>query len=265
LRMQQEAELKQLRAETSAKVREAQLRGMASTAAAARQQAAGLLGRGKAEERQPAADEQTDETPATGSTDTQGDEPESGASKVLQYPVFTPGAGREAVNGRGLASFHNHAAAATPSVHSAPAAQAHTGLAQPALLANADVQGAGGLPSTDGFTFTPRRPASFSGTLTPADDMEDATGTTGPRPAIRRANEPGILTRGLNEPNPAHVQAVHEAMRSLNIPTSKRSLSAAQLKVLAPAVAERLTVDETSARTLINRVLKAEGQRTSQA
>ncbi|HEV2460853.1 MAG TPA: hypothetical protein VGS80_21075, partial [Ktedonobacterales bacterium] len=46
LRMQQEAELKQLRAETSAKVREAQLRGMASTAAAARQQAAGLLGRG---------------------------------------------------------------------------------------------------------------------------------------------------------------------------------------------------------------------------
>lgn len=43
LRMQQAAELKRLKAETNAKVREAQLRGMAATAAAARQHAAGVL------------------------------------------------------------------------------------------------------------------------------------------------------------------------------------------------------------------------------
>ena len=43
MRTQQEAELKQLRADTNARVREAQLRGMASTAAAARKQAAQLI------------------------------------------------------------------------------------------------------------------------------------------------------------------------------------------------------------------------------
>jgi hypothetical protein len=44
MRMQQEAELKKLRAETNAKIREAQLRGMAATAVAARNQASGLIG-----------------------------------------------------------------------------------------------------------------------------------------------------------------------------------------------------------------------------
>ena len=48
LRMQQDAELKQLRADANAKVREAQLRGMAATAVAARKQAAQLMSQRKA-------------------------------------------------------------------------------------------------------------------------------------------------------------------------------------------------------------------------
>src|SRR5262249_13355852 len=50
LRMQQQSELKRLRAETNAKIREAQLRGMAQTAAAAREQAKSLLSQGRAAE-----------------------------------------------------------------------------------------------------------------------------------------------------------------------------------------------------------------------
>src|SRR5262249_34816109 len=45
MRVQHEAELKRLRAEANAKVREAQLKGMAQTAAAARQQAGTLFAR----------------------------------------------------------------------------------------------------------------------------------------------------------------------------------------------------------------------------
>jgi hypothetical protein len=59
MRMQQDAELKRLRAETNAKIREAQLRGMAQTAAAARQQASGLFGQKKGQQ---AAEGQSSET-----------------------------------------------------------------------------------------------------------------------------------------------------------------------------------------------------------
>ena len=45
MRVQHEAELKRLRAEANAKVREAQLKGMAQTAAAARAQAGTLFSR----------------------------------------------------------------------------------------------------------------------------------------------------------------------------------------------------------------------------
>ncbi len=49
MKTQQEAELKRIKAEANAKVREAQLRGMAQTAVAAREQAAGFLAQRRAQ------------------------------------------------------------------------------------------------------------------------------------------------------------------------------------------------------------------------
>src|SRR5579859_3261729 len=123
LRLQQEAELKRLRAESNAKVREAQLRGMASTAAAARQQAAGLFGQGKATETASADgaasnDEQGE--PAMERASDGGAETASDGSNIVQYPNFKPAPPRELAGGRG-AVMMNHAAAATPAVRSAPA------------------------------------------------------------------------------------------------------------------------------------------------
>src|SRR5579872_1605579 len=60
LRMQQDAELKRIKAETTAKIREAQLRGMAQTAATAREQAKGIFAqKNRSEQADTSGDEAT--------------------------------------------------------------------------------------------------------------------------------------------------------------------------------------------------------------
>lgn len=263
LRLQQEAELKRLRAETNATVREAQLRGMAATAAAARQQATQFIGQrrdgavegdgaGTSEENASISDESASGDRAEGQ---QADET-ANPSKVLQLPTFTPSPARELAGSRGgAASFMNHAAAAPASgVHSANSASARGQMAQPSLLANADVLGSGGVPSSDTSGVGLRQPPMLGGRLD-VTEVDGMTGTTGPRPAVRRANEPGSLLRGLNQP-PA-VQLVQEAYDEISASGVKRVTE----RELIARVAEKLNVDEVTARATIRQWRSA--QRTT--
>jgi hypothetical protein len=269
LRLQQEAELKQVRADANAKIRAAQLRGMAATAAAARDQAAGLLNRNKGEAQtgnaattsdgQSTAADNVDENAAQTGDDTDNGD----ASKLIPYPTmpsFAPS--REYANGRGGATLYNHAAASTPATHSAPMGQ-RAAMSQPSLIGDADVQGPRGIPSSDTMQpLTPRRPPMLGASFD-SGDLDGMTGTTGPRPAVRRAAEPGGLIRGLNGPSAEHVRLVKQAMRELGISEGKRTLTATQARTLVPVVAERLNVDESSAKSLIGRVMKSEAQRAA--
>src|SRR5262245_6646785 len=123
LRLEQEAELKKLRAETSARVREAQLRGMAQTAAAAREQASGLLAQARKKQQEGAQEQGEAVTDQLTETPTAADDSEASvvtsiddAHKVLNLPVHHPQ--RESAGGR---AFLNSAAPATPSLRMAPA------------------------------------------------------------------------------------------------------------------------------------------------
>jgi hypothetical protein len=75
------------------------------------------------------------------------------------------------------------------------------------------------------------------------------TGTTGPRPAVRRIAEPSGLLRAMNEPSPVYVRAVDEAHAELSA-NGKRITQ----KEWIARVAEKLNVDESSAKTIFNRV-----------
>src|SRR5262249_8458363 len=118
LRTQQEAELKALRAGANAKVRAAHLRGMASTATAAREQAKHVFGRGgNASDPNESTKEQlaaisAPSPAASPATPTHSQEAAStGSAKVLQLPTLNSAGNREAATGgrKGMA-FHNHAA-----------------------------------------------------------------------------------------------------------------------------------------------------------
>jgi hypothetical protein len=271
LRTQQEAELKATRAEANARVRAAQLKGMAATAAAARTQARAAFGRkdeqdGNVVEGQVIVE--SDELPAIAAP---SDSPaDSGSShNVIQYPTFAPSSGRDlaAAGGRGGMTFSNHAAAASPTTHAAPSG-ARVGMAQPALGFDADVQGAAGVPASDAVSFTPRRPATLLGNDLAAasqpyemSDAEAMTGTSGPRRAMRRPNELGTLNRTMNEPLPPNVaESIGDVMRELRAASGKKTIAST---VLVPAVAERLGVDNATAQKLIGRYSKAESQRTA--
>jgi hypothetical protein len=275
LRTQQEAELKQLRADANAKVREAQLRAMASTASAARKQAAQFISQRKSSADDRAeipAVEVTEEEPGApvdsarlagrgqaveiGSA---GDDTGGHMSNVLQLPQFN------GLQHGGDRSIMNHASAGASGVHVATAQRA--GRAQPALMS--DVEGSLGIPASDAMTIGPRRPPMLGGNLTPAiDPMELAdndgmTGTTGPRPALRRSAQPSTLVSAMNGPNPAHVQVVTETLQELNIPLSKRTLTAKEQRLLIPRVAEKLDCDESFARAVVGKVMKSEAHRNS--
>jgi hypothetical protein len=249
MRLQQEAELKRLRAETNARVREAQLRGMAATAAAARDQASGLLTQGRnkkqesgQEQGQPGAD-QAGEPGAT--SDEAVAAPDQDAHKVLNLPRHQPQ--RDSANGR--AAFMNSAAPAAPGLRVAPADDSQPLAAQPMLMADAD---ASGMPASDTAGWT-RQPSPFSSSLVADtdDDADAMTGTTGPRPAIRRPFEPSPLMRGMNERvRPEWMEAYKAAMRELD-PSGKRKTVPTGL---AARVAEKLNVDEPLARQIVNRV-----------
>jgi hypothetical protein len=243
LRTQQEAELKAMRAEANARVRAAQLKGMAATAAAAREQAKTIFK--KDGEQEPAATD--DSTGALNDEQNQTESDSDSANKVLKLPSFSPT--RDAAT-RGGAVLFNHAAAATPTVRSAPSDGIAASMAQPALLGDTDALGQRQPPSLGGL---------FSPLATETDDLDGATGTTGPRPAIRRDS---TLLQRLNEP--AHVRLVLAAMKQVNIPTGKRSLTNSQWQRLLPVVVEQLNIDETTAKALISRVLRSEASRSSQ-
>ena len=215
LRTQQDAELKAARAEANARIRAAQLKGMAATATAARVQARAAFGR-KDEQDGDVVEGQiiveSGELPAIAAP---SDSPaDSGSShNVIQYPTFTPSAGRDlaAAGSRGGMTFSNHAAAAAPATHAAPSG-ARASMAQPSLGFGADVQGSAGVPASDAVSFTPRRPATLFGSDLAAasqpyemSDAEAMTGTSGPRRAMHRPNELGTLNRTLNEPLPPNV------------------------------------------------------------
>jgi hypothetical protein len=258
LRVQHEAEVKRLKAEANAKVREAQLRGMARTAAAARDQAAEVLRRKK-----PGEGETGEQPTVAGSPEaaqqTASQSDDSGEylapHKIVNLPTVSS---RDAGHGR-TASFMNNAAPAGPSMHMEPAGGVSFP-SQSALFVDSD---ASGMPASDisGNTWT-RRPPTFARELLDADVSEsDAmTGTTGPRQAVRRSPyESGTLMRSMNEVPPTYTRAYDEAMSELN-PTGAKKVTAAALN---KRVAEKLNIDETQAKVVVSRV--RESRRTSRS
>jgi hypothetical protein len=259
LRVQHEAEVKRLKAETNAKVREAQLRGMARTAAAARDQAAEVLRRKKAGEgetgEQPAVPQNGQQ--AAAQPDDANDSGELPAPhKIVNLPTM---ASRDPGHGR-TASFMNSVAPAGPSMHMEPSG----GLSFPsqsALFADSDASGMPG-SDTSGNTWT-RRPPTLANNLLDDDatDSDAMTGTTGPRQAVRRSPyESGTLMRSMNEVPAAYTRAYDEAMSELNPTGAKKSVTAAALN---RRVAEKLSIDETQAKAIVARV--RESRRTSRS
>jgi hypothetical protein len=259
LRVQHEAEVKRLKAETNAKVREAQLRGMARTAAAARDQAAEVLRRKKAGEgetgEQPAVPQNGQQ--AAAQPDDANDSGELPAPhKIVNLPTM---ASRDPGHGR-TASFMNSAAPAGPSMHMEPAG----GLSFPSqspLFADSDASGMPG-SDTSGATWT-RRPPTLANDLLDADatDSDAMTGTTGPRQAVRRSPyESGTLMRSMNEVPAAYSRAYDEAMSELNPTGAKKSVTATALN---RRVAEKLNMDEAQAKAIVARV--RESRRTSRS
>jgi hypothetical protein len=239
MRVQHEAELKRLRAEANAKVREAQLKGMAQTAAAARAQAGTLFSRKDGDKaatgEQPAVSATAHAKPAPVTTPASDDER---GGNILQMPRFVATRPRGDGDVR-KASMLNEAAPATRS-HAEPARGAIA--AQAPLMSDVDLRA----PSTG--TKSSRQPTAA---YTP-DVMEfdgGMTGTTGPRPAVRRVAEPSPLLRAMNEPSPVYVRAVDESHAELSA-NGKRVTQ----KEWIARVAEKLNVDETSAKAIFNRV-----------
>ncbi|HEX5158896.1 MAG TPA: hypothetical protein VFW17_16930 [Ktedonobacterales bacterium] len=259
LRVQHEAEVKRLKAEANAKVREAQLRGMARTAATAREQAAEVLRRKKADEgetgEQPAIAQ--DAQQAASQADDANDSGEHLAPhKIVNLPTV---ASRDPGHGR-TASFMNSVAPAGPSMHMEPAGGSPFP-SQSALFADSD---ASGMPTSDtsGATWT-RRPPTLANNLLDADatDTDAMTGTTGPRQAVRRSPyESGTLMRSMNEVPAAYTRAYDEAMSELNPTGAKKNVSATALN---KRVAEKLNIDEAQAKAVVSRV--RESRRTSRS
>lgn len=279
LRLQQESELKRVKAETTAKIREAQLRGLARTATAARQQAREVFTQKQTKEQgaeqsdtpssarvveqtPPAERPNQPETLAELAADAPSARP-ADASNILDYPLFAPKANRDLAGARGSAPFmSNHAAAAAPNVHSAPNG-GRGPASQPMLLNDADVAGFAGMPESDAASLT-RRPAIFGAqapaSIMPAEmsDVDAMTGTTGPRQSVRRPGTLGSLTRTLNDPlPPAYMEAIRESFRQLDLSPMKPTLTPKETKSLLPLVAEKLNIDETDAKQALNRYMRA--------
>ncbi len=264
LKTEQDAELKRIRAESNAKVRAAQLRGMGITAAAARDQFAGLV-KGKAAVESPVV---VDADPAMASEtgEESGGElaalPGAGESsvtpipgRVLQYPSQKQAMLREAPAGRGDAQFFNNVAApAAPTVRSAPSGS-RAMAAQPPLLSDAHAA-----PAADPVVWPARRPP------TPGDgiknffpDEDQMTGTTGPRAAVRRPGDNNPLFRGISEDLSARalstVQEIYEELtRELNPDGAKKSMPR---KEFIARLVQRLNVDEPTAQKLLDKWTKS--------
>jgi hypothetical protein len=257
LRLQHEAELKRIKAETNAKIREAQLRGMARTAATAREQAREIFAQGRREKgetgEQPAVTVEEVSAPAAQAEPSAAVEP---APDSNIRKLFAPATGRES-GARSGAAMYNHAASATPTAHAGPAFGAAAPVSQPMLLSDLESRALASPSAADTAPAPePRTPPTLARMYTPAlaenDDAEPdgLTGTTGPRPAIRRGGQTGMLLRNMNEPGNGRVEAaMQEAMRELNPKGGK-----VPARELVALVAQKLKVDEAAAKAAIQRV-----------
>jgi predicted DNA-binding protein (UPF0251 family) len=261
LRMQQDAELKQVKAAANAKVRAAQLAAMTQTAIAARQQAAQFIAQGKS-----SADEGA-ETRGVEVTEDRPRTPVNTPKRLGHNPVVGIDSGGDTSNVLKLPQLNSLQRGGDKNILNS--AGQRSGHGQPALIGESDVEGSLGIPSSDAMTVGQRRPPMLGSGLKPAinpqelADNEGMTGTTGPRPALRRAAQPSTLVSAMNGPNPAHVQVVTETMQELNNPLNRRTLTAKDQRLLIPKVAEKLDCDDTFARAVIGRVMKSEAYRNS--
>ncbi len=253
LRLQQESEVKRLKAETNARVREAQLRGMAQTAAAAREQAAGFIAKGgkDGKDGKGAALPAAKAAPAISTPETLAIGAPSEAPQTPQTheptPLFTPnrnrdmtGAGRRIGEGR---EMYNHAAAVD-----APRAEpdvAASIFAQPALLSDAIPASISGADVDASWPARPR-PTVGAGIAAFFPGDSDVTGTTGPRPAVRRAAEPSALLQVMNTPHAQAVRQVEEVITDLRASGVARPTP----RDVLPALQERYGVDEETARKM---------------
>ena len=267
LRLQQEAEIKRMRAEANATVRAAQLKGMAQTAAAARDQAAQFLKRGNTGEvpvlaAGDAGSSGSHEQPQTTVTEVAPDDSSPALpapGNVLQLPSVKP-----LPAGRGGAIFMNRGAAATPAVRSAPGGAAQPAAMQPHLMGDADAQtpsGAQGDPMPWGGPRRPPVPGAGIENFFPEDE---ATGTTGPRPAVRRPGDNSPLFRNMSEGiSQKGEQLVDAVLREMNPTGSKKSVSRKERMARLTA---KLNGDEATAQKLIDQWAKArKTPRTSQS
>ncbi len=256
LRLQQEAEVKRLKAETNARVREAQLRGMAQTAAAAREQAVGFIAKGGKGDKDDKGGASA-QLPAAGAVPaisapaplTIGAPAEDPATHTPAEPtpLFTPsrsrelaGVGRRVGEGR---EMYNHAApAGAPHAESDPAALA---FAQPALLSDAMPADVSSADADASWPVRPR-PTVGSGIAAFFPGDSDITGTTGPRPAVRRAAEPSLLLQVMNTPHAPIVKQVEEVIAGLRADGATRPT----MRDVIPALRERYGVDEETARKM---------------
>ncbi|HEX8727057.1 MAG TPA: hypothetical protein VF739_00450 [Ktedonobacterales bacterium] len=270
LRTQQEAQLKAIRAEANAKVREAQLRGMAQTAVAARGQVAGFLAQRRGGQ---AADADGGETPAV---DTSRSDDSADALPAISAPdvathaeqeptrLFSPSRRDLAGAGRGASrEMYNHAAPVTSVARPEPIG-ARAAMSQPALLHDAAPDALpdtlAGVGEADVASSWPSRPRPSVGAGIAAffpSDTDAMTGTTGPRPAIRRGAEPSQLLRTMNEPHARTIEQVEEVVSELKA----AGISPVQRDVVA-RLQERYTIDDATARKMaaIYRAAKKESR-----
>lgn len=279
LRTQQEAQLKAIRAEANAKVREAQLRGMAQTAVAARGQVAGFLaqrrgGQADAGGDAAAADvsqmsqggDSADALPAISAPDVATESTITSNTQAAQEPtrLFAPSRRDLAGAGRGASrEMYNHAAPVTAPARPEPIG-ARAAMSQPALLHDATSSAMpdtlAGVGDADVASSWPARPRPSVGAGIAAffpSDNDAMTGTTGPRPAIRRGAEPSQLLRTMNEPHARTIEQVEEVVSELKA----AGISPVQRDVVA-RLQERYSIDDATARKMaaIYRAAKKESR-----
>lgn len=244
LRLQQEAELKRLRAESNAKVRAAQLRGMAETAVAAREQAAKFLAK-KSDGPEVVDGSVVVTEEKSGISEDSGALPSAG--RVLQLPTV------KAASGRGEAMFYNHAPAAAPSAHAGPSGAAQA-VSQPPLLANADVQVAPSAMIGDPVSWPARRPpVPGAGLKNIIGDDDLMTGTTGPRPAIKRPGDNNTLFGGIRaDVAPRGVAVVQQLAEELKREKPEGASRTISKKDLVARLQSREGIDESTAQRLVD-------------
>jgi hypothetical protein len=238
---------------------------MAKTAAAARSQAAVFFARKRSDTAATEAGEgdpaEADEGNASVSAAAETAEA-SAPDNVLQLPSLKAGA-RD-----GGAVVMNRVAQARPGPHAAPASGARAAAAQPPLLSEPDAQG--GTPQGDPVTWGGRRPPTPGAGLVPAlfDQSDQLTGTTGPRPAVRRPGDNNVLFRGISEELPPRAEAAVEEVlrdlnRELNPSGTRRNLPR---KEIIARLAKKLDVDDATAQKVLDHWQKArKGARSSQS